>query len=374
MDRPPLEPMAEALISSRRLAGNLRAVRAVTGEGVRVMGVVKANAYGHGMCDCAALLQAGGVDDFGVANIAEAVALRSSGRIAPNAAILAFSAPLASQLRWYLEHDIEMTLCDLEALRAAQGAAARFGRKIGVHLKVDTGMGRLGLPPGEAMGLLGELEACPDVELRGIYTHFAESGAPGGFTARQLDAFKALTDEHRHATGRSVPRHAANSGAILSEPASFLDMVRPGLLLYGYHPLKESPHRLAVEPVMQLEARVLFVKEVEAGTSISYNRTWQAQQRCRIATIGAGYADGYHRQLSGKGVVGIGGKSFRQVGTVTMDQIMVDLGEDRSVRAGDRAILFGYDGIGADQLAEKAGTISYELLCAVSARVPRRLH
>ncbi|WP_242664298.1 alanine racemase [Chlorobium sp. N1] len=361
--------MAEAVISLANLRHNARLVRKKAG--VPLMAVVKANAYGHGATEVARALEEEGVSHFGVANIREALELRRGGGLEPSASVLAFSSPLPSQIPHYLEHDIEMTLCGISNLRAAEESASAAGRTIGVQLKVDTGMGRLGLPPEEALQVLCELPRCPHVELRGIYTHFADSTGERAFTRRQLEAFTAFCREYEHASGRTVLKHAANSGAILSEPGATLDMVRPGILLYGARPSAESEETLGLRPVMQLEARVVFLKTVRAGTTISYGRTWSAPGTRRIATIAAGYADGYHRALSGRGTVAINGRPYPQVGTVTMDQIMVDLGEESDVRIGDRAVLFGAGGMSVDQLADRAGTISYELLCAVSGRVKR---
>lgn len=363
------EPMAEAVISLDNLRHNARLLKEKAG--VPLMAVVKANAYGHGAAEVAGALAGEGVRHFGVANIQEAADLRQAGTIKSNSRILAFSSPLPSQIGHYLRNDIEMTLCSAESLRAAEETAAGTGSTLGVHLKVDTGMGRLGLPPEEASALLRELERCPHVELRGLYTHFADSSGERAFTRRQLETFKTFAAEYEHSTGRRVVKHAANSGAILTEPEASLDMVRPGILLYGAMPSRGITDTPGVRPVMRLEGRVVFLKTVEKGTTVSYGRTWSAPTRRRIATLAAGYADGYHRTLSGKGTVTINGTPYPQIGTVTMDQIMVDLGEESEVRVGDRAVLFGEGGISVDQLAERAGTIGYELLCAVSARVRR---
>jgi alanine racemase len=364
------ENMTEALVSLENLAWNTGLIRQRVGKTARIMGIVKANAYGHNVHRVAETLEKSGVRDFGVANIHEAIELKRGGALKKPATILAFSSPLPSHIASFLHHDIEMTLCDNLTLHAAEEIAATQNKKLAVQVKVDTGMGRLGSPPSVSMELLRQIDRSPHLELKGIYTHFADSATAEG-TKKQLDAFKTLTAEYEHASGRTVCKHAANSGAILSAPESWLDMVRPGILLYGYHPTKNSPCQLDVKPVMQFEAKVIFVKNVPAGTTISYNRTWTAHEPRFIATIAAGYADGYARSLSGRATVTINGKAYPQVGTVTMDQIMVDLGTEHDVKTGDKATLFGWNGIGADSLAELAGTISYETLCSVSSRVKR---
>jgi alanine racemase len=363
--------LSEALISLGNLRHNLACIRAITGPKCRVMGIVKANAYGHGAAQVTATLEAEGVRDFGVANIFEAIELRQEHRMQPDSRLLAFASPLVDHIALYLRHGVEMTVCDHETVRAAEAIAAASGGRLRVQVKVDTGMGRLGVTPEEAAGMLELIEASPNFELTGIYTHFAESDKPEGFTARQRERFLAVTGAYEQRTGKSVTKHAANSGAIVSMPDARFDMVRPGILLYGCHPVDAAPSPVPVRPVMQFQARVIFVKALPAGASVSYNRTWSAPEPTRIATISAGYADGFHRTLSNRARICIGGKSFPQVGTVTMDQTMVNLGSDDSVKVGDTAVLFGWDGPTAGEQAIAAGTISYELLCSVSRRVKR---
>ena len=367
------EPMTEALISIPNLLNNVCCIRERVGATSRIMGIVKANAYGHHVHHIAAALETAGISDFGVANIHEAIELKSGGALQKPANILAFSSPLPSQIPAFVHYGIGMTVCDSATVAAAEAIAAAHGTTLAVQVKVDTGMGRLGITPEMAMELLREIDASPHLTLQGIYTHFADSATCNSFMAQQLAAFKTLAAEYEHSSGKQVCKHVANSGAILSEPTSWLDMVRPGILLYGYHPAQETPYRLAVKPVMQVESRVIFVKTVPAGTTISYNRRWQAPEACSIATIAAGYADGYFRTLSGRAQVMINGVAYPQVGTVTMDQIMVNLGAAHRVRVGDKATLFGWSGTSAEQLADCAGTISYEILCSVSSRVKRVL-
>ena len=367
----PAENMTEALVSLENLAWNARQIRRRVGEKAGIMGIVKANAYGHNVHKVAEVLERSGIGNFGVANIHEAIELRTGGALKKPATILAFSSPLPSHIAFFLKYDIDMTICDSLTIQTAEEIAAAQNKTLAVQLKVDTGMGRLGVHPSVAMELLSQIDHSPHLELKGIYTHFADSANNEEFTKKQLAAFTTLTAEYEHRAGKKVCKHAANSGAILSKPESWLDMVRPGILLYGYHPAKNTSCRLDVKPVMQFEAKIIFVKKVPAGTTISYNRTWTAPEACSIATIAAGYADGYARALSGRATIMINGNAYPQVGTVTMDQIMVDLGTRHNVKTGDKAILFGWEGDGADTLAELAGTISYETLCSVSSRVKR---
>ncbi len=365
------EHLSEALVSLGNLRHNIECIRELTGKHCRIMGIVKANAYGHGAPEVTATLESAGVRDFGVANIQEAIELRERHRLRDDSRVLAFAAPLPQQVELYLRHGVEITICDRASADAASAVASATGGRLRVQVKVDTGMGRLGVSPEEAGSLLEAVERAPNLELTGIYTHFAESHEPEGFTEVQLERFLKVTGEHEMKSGNRVLKHAANSGAIVSKPAAHLDMVRPGILLYGCHPVDSRPTELPVRPVMQFQARVIFVKEVSAGTTISYNRTWSAPSPGRIATVSAGYADGFHRTLSNRAKILIGRHLYPQVGTVTMDQIMVDLGDDRTVQPGDTAVLFGWDGPSAGDQALAAGTISYELLCSVSRRVRR---
>ena len=362
--------MAEASISLGHLKHNIREIKQCVGTGVRIMGIVKANAYGHNMQKVAETLEAEGISDFGVANIHGAIELKTGGALKKPANILSFSSPIIQQIEYYLHHQIDMTLCDANIMKAASAIAEKHNKKIGVHLKVDTGMGRLGLPPLQALELLRETERQPGLELKGVYTHFAES-ANDDFTRRQFKEFKTMTDAYETASGKTLCKHAASSGTLLNNPEMRLDMVRPGILLYGYKPYPALPSSITVRPVMQFEAKVIFIKTVAKDATISYNRTWKAARPVKIATISAGYADGYHRALSNHATVFINGKSFQQVGTVTMDQFMVDLGTESDVKIGDRAILFGWEGPCLEELAGSIGSISYELLCSVSSRVKR---
>ncbi|MFN3345412.1 MAG: alanine racemase [Chloroherpetonaceae bacterium] len=364
-------PLSEALISLSNLRHNVREVQKLVGKSRRLMAIVKANAYSHGIDLIAPALVEEGISDFGVANINEAVHLRELLDGFP-AQILAFASPLLSQIELYIKHDIALCLGDFETLRLAEALAQKFGKPIDVHLKIDTGMGRLGVLPKEALLLAQAVERSEHLNLKAVFTHFASSDSDKAFTQKQLSTYTALVSELEHSLGRSVLKHTANSGAVITEKNAYFDMVRPGILLYGYTPRTGLKSPLSLKPVMQLQAKVVFIKTVERGTSISYGRKWTARKRSRIATIAIGYYDGYHRNLSNKAKVLINGKFFEQVGAVTMDAIMVNLGSDTSVQVGDVAVLFGWnDGCGANVLTDKEGTIVYELLCSVSPRVRR---
>ncbi|MCS6988021.1 MAG: alanine racemase [Chloroherpetonaceae bacterium] len=363
--------LSEALISLGNLRHNVREVKRLVGKERRIMAIVKANAYSHGIDLVAPTLVAEGVRDFGVANINEAIQLRKL-LDDESVQILAFASPLLPQLELYVKHDVALCLGDFETMRLAEAIAQKFGKPINAHLKIDTGMGRLGVAPKDALALAEAVERSEHLNLQAVFTHFASSDSDRAFTRHQLSLYKSLVAEIERRLGRSLLKHAANSGAVISERESYFDMVRPGILLYGYAPRTDLQSSLSLKPVMQLQAKVIFVKTVERGASISYGRKWRAPRRTRIATIAIGYYDGYHRNLTNKAKVSINGKFYDQVGAVTMDAIMANLGNDTSVRTGDTAVLFGWsEGCGANVLADKEGAIVYELLCSVSPRVRR---
>ncbi|MDW8465279.1 MAG: alanine racemase [Chloroherpetonaceae bacterium] len=368
-----LPHLSQAVISLRHLRQNVRALKQWIGQR-EIMAIVKANGYGHGVEGIAKPLVSEGVSHFGVANISEAIHLRhvlQKQAVRQPVHILAFASALPEHLPLYLQHDIELSISDERLFRCAETVAASFGKPIVAHLKIDTGMGRLGVAPSEALALAEKIFHSPFVKLKALYTHFASSGVDCEFTRTQLSTYLSLVREFEHRTQRRVLRHAANSGAILTERASHLDMVRPGILLYGYAPSSDFKVTMPLQPVMQLQSRVMFIKWVEQGTTISYGRQWRAPRRTRIATVSIGYADGYPRALLNKATVWIRGKPFPQVGAVTMDAIMVNLGTDESVQVGDEVVLFGWNAEPVNSLAERIGTIGYEMLCAVSPRVAR---
>jgi alanine racemase len=273
--------------------------------------------------------------------------------------------------------DITLTVCDRENIAALQGTCQRARLQAKVHLKADTGMGRIGASPAETPELATWIETkCPNLVLEGLYTHLPVSDTgDAAYTRDQVNRFKSIVDDVNTAIGRRVSLvHCASSGAILGHPGAWLDLVRPGIMLYGYHPGPETPHTIPLRPGMSFITKVSFLKKVSAGTSIGYGRTWFAPQDTWIATIPVGYADGFNRLFSNRGRVLIGGEFYPVVGRVCMDQSMVDLGAETSVRVGDEVTLIGASGgqvITADDWARLLGTISYEVLCQVNARVPR---
>ena len=362
-----------ATIDLRQLRANLQAVRrSLRGSGgrrPRVCLAVKAAAYGHGAVPVARAALQAGVSAFGVATVAEGVELREAGITAP---VLLFSLPLPEETAAIVRARLTAVCADAALGRDLARAAASAGATVAVHLKLDTGMGRIGCTPDAAAELAQELRRHPGLRLTGVCTHFALADqADQEFTRTQLAAFDravaAIPDHHR------LLRHAANSGAVVGLPAAHLDLVRPGIIAYGYYPGERQRRTVTVRPVMELATRVVYLKRVPAGTGLSYGLTYRTSAATLIATLPVGYADGYPRILSGRSEVLIRGRRYPVVGRICMDQCLVDLGPRADVARYDRAVLFGPDPAGPDaaELAAAATTIPYEITSRVAARVPR---
>ncbi|MDZ7337187.1 MAG: alanine racemase [candidate division KSB1 bacterium] len=337
----------------------------------RVMAVVKANAYGHGAAQVATAALASGADYLAVALVEEGAELRAQGVKAP---ILVFGGTVPEQAPLFAEHHLIATVYTREAVEALAKEARRANRPMPVHLKVDTGMGRVGVDWKEAVDFLRWLASVDGIRAEGIYTHFATSDEKDkAFAELQLARFNQVLVGAQQ-LGFKLLRHAANSGAILDLPASYFDMVRPGVMMYGYYPSPEVSRSVPLRPAMTLKTRVLFVKKIERGTSISYGRQFIATESTTIATLPVGYADGYNRLLSNQAEVLIRGKRYPVVGRVCMDQIMVDLGPHSEVQPGEEVVLLGRqdeEEISMYSICEMLRTIPYEVTCWVSARVPR---
>ena len=353
-----------------RLTENYRAIRTAVAPAA-VMPIVKANAYGHGLVDVARHLIGLGAPSLGVGLLEEAVALRDAGVTTP---ILVMGGILGNQIPLFLRHGLTLTASSLDKLRHIDEAAREMGVTAKVHLKIDTGMERIGVHYYSAEGLLERASECRHCVVEGIYSHFANADAADLGSARlQLSRFLDVLqwyDKH----GVSPPlRHMANSGAILQFPESHLDMVRPGILMYGVYPSTEVRRTIAVRPAMTWKSGVVYFKVVRPEHPVSYGSTWQSNHPVRVVTIPVGYGDGYFRALSNVAQVIIRGKKYPVVGRVCMDQIMVNLESD-SAYNGDEVVLLGERGreiITCEDLAEWAGTIPYEILTNINTRVPR---
>lgn len=347
------------------LVGNLRRLRAKMPLGTKVMFVVKANAYGHGAPLCArAAQEARAADWLGVSSVEEGLALREAGLKLP-ILVLGSLYPFESVLA-AVAHDLTPVVASLESARRVAEVALRLRRNINIHVKVDTGMGRIGVRPEAAPALVRQLADLRAVRVQGIYTHLACGEDDAAFTAAQLKAFRRVVGVLSREGLRPPLVHAANSAGALRHPSSRFDMVRPGLAAYGLYP--------GFDPVLTLKSKIVFLKTVAKGTTVSYGATWRAKRAARVATLPIGYGDGYSRALSNRAEVLIGGRRCPVVGRVTMDQTMVDVTDAPRARVGDDAVLIGAQGrerIEAGELSRLCGTIPYETATAISSRVPR---
>jgi len=370
MSDPVTQRPSRIVVDLSAVGDNLRAIRAHVG--VPVMGIVKANAYGHGLVPVARHLEACGVDRLGVAFVEEGVALRCAGIRLP---ILVLGGIFGPQVADYLRHELEITVSSLDKLRQVESVAEALGQRARVHLKIDTGMERIGVHSYSCAGFIEAAAASRWCDIVGVYSHLACADDPGSpMTDRQVERF-AEACAHFTRIGAPMPlRHLANSGGVLHAPGTWLDLVRPGIILYGVLPDPASQATLALRPALSLVSRVVYFKVVRAGGTVSYGATWTAATDTRIATIPVGYGDGYPRALSSRGEVLLRGHRRPIPGRVCMDQFMVDLGPDGTAYNEDEVVLVGrQDGqaIRVEDIARQAGTIPYEILTGLNERIPR---
>jgi len=367
-------------VSLGRLAHNYHAIVAHVGPRTQVMPILKANAYGHGLVEVARRLETIGAPYVGVAYLEEGVRLRREGVRLP---VLVLGGIVGEQIPRFLEHDLTLTASSVDKLRAIDACAAATGRRAKVHLKIDTGMERIGVHWYSASKLLDESLRVSHVDVEGVFTHFANADEADLTHAKlQLERFHEVL---RFYEDRSVPtplRHAANSGAIVQMPESHLDLVRPGILFYGASPSPAVDKRtVEVRGALRWVTRVVYFKVVEAGNPVSYGSTWAPSERTRVVTLPVGYGDGYPRAVSRRGPAEVIVRGARRpiVGRVCMDQLMVDLGPEGTAYNGDEVVLlgradWGSDGgheITAEQLAGWAETIAHDVLVSINTRVPR---
>jgi len=336
--------------------------------------VVKANAYGHGAIPAAQHLIEAGVQFFAVARLQEALELRAAGI---DHKILIFGRLFPTEMETAIRENVRITLTCVQDIRQIAALARKMDRKAYVHINVDTGMGRTGILPPQAIPALHRAHNHQNIVVEGLYSHFATADLKDkSYAHHQLRRFRELIKEIRQHDLHVPYIHMANGGAMLDLPESYgmdFNMVRAGIILYGYYPSLETSESIPLRQVMSLKTRVLEIRRLPAGAHISYGCRYTTSQATRLVVLPIGYADGIHRAFTNKGIVLINGKKYPIVGTVTMDQIMVEVGDD-PVRIGDEVLFWGADKQGelrASEIADRINTISYELCCAVSRRVPR---
>lgn len=361
-----------AVIDIGALRFNYHQMKRLVAPDTKVMAIVKANAYGHGDVDAAKTFESMGCDFFGVAVAEEGARLRNSGVKKP---IVVLGGIFPNQIKDAFALGLTPVLFDLNTAWLFNEFAMKNGSVKDVHVKIDTGMGRLGIRPEEAGRFFLEFLAFKHLRLEGLCSHFSSADdADKEFTNRQLDIFRKTVKTAEALGIRPEYLHMANSAAIVELKEAHFNLVRPGLMLYGAYPAERMRAAVDLKPVMRLTTRILHLKDVPAGTPIGYGRTFVTSKASVIATLPIGYGDGLMRSLSNKGHVIVNGVMAPFVGTVCMDLVMCDVTHVEGVRAGDEAVLLGGQGsveITVEEMAKKAGTISYEILCNIGPRVPR---
>jgi len=358
-----------AVVDLHAVGQNISGIRRRIGNKRRLMAVVKADGYGHGALQVSRTALSNGADCLAVAVPEEAHEIRGAGIDCP---ILVFGLIQPSEAWKSVEMGLEQTVCSYDLLDALDQESRKRGVTTTVHIKVDTGMGRIGLAPGEVVEFARRVSACRNIEIKGLYSHFAcaderDKGSSRAQIARFEEVLTALS-----AAGISIPiRHMANSAGVLDLPEAHFDMVRPGIMIYGLYPSPDVSHSVVLHPAMTFATRICHLKVVPAGTPIGYGATFLTTRKSTgIATIPAGYADGYRRVLSNKAVVLLKGKRVPLVGRVAMDMCMLDVTSVPEVRVGDDVVLFG-EGLPVEEMASLIGTINYEVVTGIGKRVPR---
>jgi len=374
-------PNIWAEIDLKAITHNVRELRRVTRGNAGMIAVVKADGYGHGALEVARTVIDAGAEMLAVARIDEGIALRQAGLEAP---ILVFSPTFPAFAEGLIAHDLIQGVGGLAQARQLNAVARRHGTTIPIHLKVDSGMGRLGLlpettgidPAQSAVAEVTAISRLPGLHVEGIYTHFAAADEKDKeYAHRQFRVFEDFLRSLKAAGIDCGLRHAANSAALIDLPQTHLDAVRPGIALYGLYPSRDVDHRqVALKPALSLKSRLLQVKAVPAGFKVSYGMTWESPRPTVIGTVAAGYADGIQRRLSNRGAMLVGGRRVPIAGRVCMDLIMLDLGPAATDKAGDEVVIIGRQGdveITADEMADLLGTINYEVVFTNTFRVRR---
>ncbi|MEW6101373.1 MAG: alanine racemase [Candidatus Omnitrophota bacterium] len=357
-----------AEINLNNLSYNFSQIKKLVRAGVKVMVTVKADAYGHGLIPVSKRLESSKADYLGVASIDEGIKLREAGIEAP---ILLLGLILKEDIRPVFKYNLSVTVCDFALSSALNKEARRLNKKACVHIKVDTGMGRIGVLHQDAAELIKKISRLEFLNIEGVFTHFPLADMDEAFTLRQIEDFSSLIQRLKK-EGIHIPLvHAANSMGVIGYKRCHFNLVRPGLAIYGLYPKADLGIKL--KPVLSLKTKIIYVKEVPAHYGISYGHDYITKRRTRIATLPIGYGDGYPRNLSNLAPVLIKGERYRISGRICMDQIMVDIGSSR-IKSGEEVVLIGRQGkmrITAEELARLSGTISYEIVCGLGSRIPR---
>ncbi len=368
-----MEPFRPTIaeIDLKKYKNNLLAVKNYLPQKVKLMAIVKANAYGHGAVEIAKAAENTGAEYLGVASLGEALELRSASIKLP---ILILSETNHAHLERVIDANLTQTIYTFEEAQILSDICQNKKKRVKIHIKIDTDMSRVWVLPEKALELTTKITKLPNIEIEGVFTHFSNADDKNNeFTNIQFSKYMKIVDEIKK-LGIKIPLlHAANSAAMINFPQTILDMVRVGICLYGLKPTENNECSLKIEPVLSFKTKVIYIKEVPPNTPISYGSSYFTKTKTKIATIPVGYADGLSRKLSNKGNVIIKGKKYPIVGNVTMDMTMVDVGSDK-IEIGDEVIIIGKDGnveINAWDVAKQDNTIAYEVVCGIGKRVPR---
>ncbi len=353
------------------LACNIKHIKKRLGKDVELMAIVKADGYGHGAYEVAKVALGNGAGSLGVAILEEGIELREKGIKAPIVNLFPEPPERAENV---VKYDLDQVITDLEFVKSLSSEAKRQNKCSHVFIEIDTGLGRYGVPPQETIEIVRKIKELGNVRLKGIFSQFSTADQrKKDFAFHQLSLFKNTLDELESFSNHIPIKSIANSGAVLDLPASYFNHVRVGHLLYGLYPSLETSESIKVKPAMSLKSKVIFIKEVEEGTPISYGKTYIAKKKTKIATIPLGYADGYSRLLSNKGEVLIRGKRAKVVGRVCMDAFMVDVSHIPEVKLGDEVVVMGRQGkdeITAHDLGRWTDTFAYEIMTRMGKRLP----
>ena len=361
-----------AEIDLNAFSHNLKQVRLKVGKDRKIISIIKADAYGHGAVEIAKRASVSGADMFGVSTVGEGIELSEAKIESP---ILLLGGCSKGDAEWIVSYNLKSIIYSFDAVLSLSKEAERQGKIADVHIKVDTGMGRIGIQSDEVMGLVKKVSSLKNIKIEGILTHFATAyEVDREFTGRQIKTFKAVIDELKKSGFSFSFMHASNSAAIVNYPESYFNTVRPGIILYGSTPFDFPVEDFLIKPVMSWKTSIVHLHNTPEKTGISYGRRFVTKRDSIIATIPVGYADGYSRSLSNKVQVLVGGRRVNQIGTICMDMCMIDVTDLPDVKVGDDVVLLGRQGgeeIRVEELASIAGTIPYEIFCSIGRRVRR---
>ena len=370
-----MENRTWAEINLDALAHNMREIRRITNPDAQIMAVVKADAYGHGVKECSGALLENGADRLGIATLYEGIELR---RLYPDVPILILGSSMESEAEELVKYDITPNVYTYVMAKAMSDAGVKLNKTVKVHIKLDTGMTRIGFYVNDSdnsnvIDEIVKISKLPMLEIEGIFSHFSTSDeADREYTHLQFKRFMSVCDALSE-RGIDIPiKHICNSAGIIMYPEYHLDMVRPGVILYGMYPSDDvDKTRLDLKYVMSLKSSVTCVKDIEPGRGVSYGKEYIADGAARLATVPVGYADGYFRQLAKKAKIAIGGRLFPIAGRICMDQCMIDVTGVNNIKRGDEALIFGDGAVTIDDIAKWMDTINYEIVCMLSRRIPR---